>query len=815
MSDIVIGQQTFDGLGRQRSVTVCGRRTGFTYVSGQLPVSANTLSDGREISFDYVHALDDLIREIRPANEPVHTFSYHPKLGVLESARGPLGEKSTTFSTGGLRISDTWDVDAAEHVTTWRQSLAGVLLGFVDSGNVDHQRDIDRFGRLVRIEAGAVSCAITYNDFSLPASYTTTDKSSGSKLVQTICYDSLNREHTRTFVSTLAGVNRTQRQTLTYTDLDQVHTRRWEEDTRQGEETFTYDLLGRLRSYTADSAIAPVDPFGNRVVKQVFSLNVLDGYKTVVSTFADGTHDVASFNYDNSEDPCQVSSITHTHESWPRLIKLNYDACGRLQSDSLGRTLSWDAQDRLVRVDYKGSSCIYGYDPSGNLCDRTVDNQLTRSFHSDGQVTHEQSGEEVLRLLGDAGQLFAIGRVTAGVQQGNATLLGCDAQGSVRIELDNGVRSRHYTAHGAEQSTEQDNPYGFAGERREPLTEWYIAGGNRPYDPLLMTFIAADSQSPFGRGGINPYSYCAGDPVNRIDPDGHAWWAWLLAGAGMLIGAAVTIASFGVGAPAGAAIAGLSSTGLAGLTVSGAAAIGSAVLGVASLATGAAAMVIEGGFNDTKTASILGWVSFGLGVASAALHLAPRAASAAAKAGRTIGRGSSITSKATSPTSLPNRGVAQPPAQPVNNEIAFLPNHDGHRSPVFVTHGGTDGTLMDMSGAMISPEELATTVIAPQIEEFALAGKTDIDRPLLLLACYAGESGAAQRVSDTLGMRVIAPMGELTVGNFDAAVEAMIQGLPYRNVSTPYSSLPGKLQSALPPKDRVDPVWNIFLPRKP
>ncbi|WP_369790733.1 hypothetical protein [Rouxiella sp. WC2420] len=32
------------------------------------------------------------------------------------------------------------------------------------------------------------------------------------------------------------------------------------------------------------------------------------------------------------------------------------------------------------------------------------------------------------------------------------------------------------------------------------------------------------SWSPFGEGGINPYVYCAGDPINRAAPSGHMSW---------------------------------------------------------------------------------------------------------------------------------------------------------------------------------------------------------------------------------------------------------------------------------------------------
>ncbi len=36
-----------------------------------------------------------------------------------------------------------------------------------------------------------------------------------------------------------------------------------------------------------------------------------------------------------------------------------------------------------------------------------------------------------------------------------------------------------------------------------------------------MRFNSPDSLSPFGRGGLNAYAYCQGDPINRSDPGGH------------------------------------------------------------------------------------------------------------------------------------------------------------------------------------------------------------------------------------------------------------------------------------------------------
>ncbi|MEE1921319.1 RHS repeat-associated core domain-containing protein [Pseudomonas sp. 148P] len=64
---------------------------------------------------------------------------------------------------------------------------------------------------------------------------------------------------------------------------------------------------------------------------------------------------------------------------------------------------------------------------------------------------------------------------------------------------------------------------GFDGQFLESRTGHYLLGnGYRGYNPVLMRFNQPDSWSPFGSGGLNPYQYCLGDPVNHRDPTGHA-----------------------------------------------------------------------------------------------------------------------------------------------------------------------------------------------------------------------------------------------------------------------------------------------------
>lgn len=83
--------------------------------------------------------------------------------------------------------------------------------------------------------------------------------------------------------------------------------------------------------------------------------------------------------------------------------------------------------------------------------------------------------------------------------------------------------SRAYSPYGAPNSTTGPG-LGFCGQHRDPLTGYYgLGNGRRYYNPNLMRFVSTDSLSPFGRGGVNAYAYCGGDPINRTDPGAQYW----------------------------------------------------------------------------------------------------------------------------------------------------------------------------------------------------------------------------------------------------------------------------------------------------
>ncbi|MEB5931909.1 hypothetical protein MXL15_06815 [Pseudomonas mosselii] len=102
-------------------------------------------------------------------------------------------------------------------------------------------------------------------------------------------------------------------------------------------------------------------------------------------------------------------------------------------------------------------------------------------------------------------------------------LIACDRARSVMTHKSQESSGQvSYTAYG-NRGNLSGATTGFNGSLAESITGHYLLGnGYRAYNPTLMRFNSPDGWSPFGRGGLNMYAYCSGDPVNYIDPSGHS-----------------------------------------------------------------------------------------------------------------------------------------------------------------------------------------------------------------------------------------------------------------------------------------------------
>ena len=167
--------------------------------------------------------------------------------------------------------------------------------------------------------------------------------------------------------------------------------------------------------------------------------------------------------------------------------------------------------------------CRYHYDALDRLAGRSAAGQVDgHCFYQKNRLATETQGQVQYSWLQTPQQLLAQQRCTASLSE--VALIGTDVQGSVLHGLDAGGRHGYaYSAYGHRHPAVEP-PYlpGFNRQRAEPVTGHYLLGnGYRAFNPVLMRFNSPDSESPFGEGGLNAYAYCAGDPVNRIDPSGH------------------------------------------------------------------------------------------------------------------------------------------------------------------------------------------------------------------------------------------------------------------------------------------------------
>lgn len=167
--------------------------------------------------------------------------------------------------------------------------------------------------------------------------------------------------------------------------------------------------------------------------------------------------------------------------------------------------------------------CHYRYDPLDRLASTqpvAQDNALR--FYRKNRLATQIQGAIRHTFFGHDDQLLA-------QQQGSGkstetSLLATDQQGSVLHGVDGtGIESRAYNAYGHHPAESGLSCLmGFNGEQRDPVIGHYLLGnGYRSFNPVLMRFNSPDELSPFGRGGLNAYAYCQGDPVNFRDSTGR------------------------------------------------------------------------------------------------------------------------------------------------------------------------------------------------------------------------------------------------------------------------------------------------------
>ncbi|WP_239007544.1 RHS repeat domain-containing protein [Pseudomonas granadensis] len=628
VGDKALGQQTYDGLSRLTQSTVGGRKSEAGYEAGFTQPQWYTSADGKKTEYTYLRDLGGLLIE-RKAGELVTTLTYDHVSGNPLSCTESGRERSFSYYPSGRLKSETTTFGAITKATSSTWSLQGRPITHVDVLGAESTSAYDAHGRLLSTTHGTLKTEFHYDIQTGMLAWTKTEETSIKRqMITRYAYDDIGREIRRTF-----EIQGQPDQTLesTYTPagkLAQKVSRRGTQLLR--DEQFTYDVRGRLIQYDCAGTQKPRDPYGKEIVQQTFTFDALDNILTVQTKFPLGVN-LTTFSYDNP-DPVQLSAVKHSHVDYPPAVTLEYDANGRMIKDDQARTLAYDAFGRLEQLSGAGGSVIRGYHYDGfdDLVELSQpDKVTTQRYYYAGRVANEVSGENSSSVVRHGGAL--VGQQQLGFNAG-AQLFGTDQQQSVLATL------------GKEQLTDcAYSPYGhrpaegglfslagFNGEQLDPVTGLYLLGnGYRAYSPTLMRFLAPDSMSPFGAGGLNAYSYCLGDPVNRVDPTGHMSWETVL-GIGLgVLGIIVSGLTAGVATPW---------------------VMTAFWLGATSGLAGIASSWFEEYAPDNPAGEILGWISFGLGLASLGAGLAA-GAKAAVNAGRKMasafGKGFSPDGKST------------------------------------------------------------------------------------------------------------------------------------------------------------------------
>lgn len=174
-----------------------------------------------------------------------------------------------------------------------------------------------------------------------------------------------------------------------------------------------------------------------------------------------------------------------------------------------------------------GVLCRYHYDALDRLIGTTPTNDAgLRRFYCKNRLATEIQGVVQRSIFQQNEQLFAQQDRYGDAME--TSLLAADQMRSVlQIVKSNRPRPIAYSPYGRRTTGGGLlSLLGFNGARPDSVTGHYLLGnGYRAFNPVLMRFNSADNMSPFGKGGVNPYAYCLGDPVNYSDESGHlSFW---------------------------------------------------------------------------------------------------------------------------------------------------------------------------------------------------------------------------------------------------------------------------------------------------
>ncbi|RAL59413.1 hypothetical protein DID88_006787 [Monilinia fructigena] len=569
-----VGEQSFDGLGRVTRKATSKRTTSQIYSGTSPEPSQITSPSGEQYSLTYQEALNGVVTQLS-SSKRTDTYHYDPKTAAPLQLKGSFSTHDLQYEASGLLSGEKIQITGGKAYTTqYTYSMAGILQEYTDANGKVHKTQYDAFGRAQKVVQGRLSVSFVYDNASRVTQTLVEDGEQNTRITTDLTYDDFGREVKRSVhkdSTLLYDLSQT------YNEIGLVAKRLKEKDGGVlRSESFEYDVHNHLVKYQSQGSETPADKKGNRLQSQSLTFDNYDNIVKSSTVFQDGTSNTSVSSF-SAQDPTQLTQITNTHPSYPSTVNLEYDSSGCLTRDEEGRKLEYDNLSRLIAVRDTDNNILaeYLYDAAGKLVCQKVPNQPDTNLFYRGSLIAVKKGDDLVSYLSHGSEYW--GETTS--QQGgdtHARLWASDSQQSVLTTLNSQtpdqIQDQHYTPYGYSHSEYGASfaSIGFNGQWKDPVTGWYHLGsGYRVYNPQLQRFHTPDPWSPFASGEINPYAYCLGDPINRLDPNGHFsifglnfGWRDLIQtvvgiavsiGVGILTGGASLAIQIGVGIAAGVA----------------------------------------------------------------------------------------------------------------------------------------------------------------------------------------------------------------------------------------------------------------------
>ena len=304
--------------------------------------------------------------------------------------------------------------------------------------------------------------------------------------------------------------------------------------------TYEYDAVGnRKRSVEeliVDSSGADVVEYTKKETSYTYSAsNELTGLveqRYSGTTFVGGT--AVQYSYDPNGNQYMTLSAKLSEETAEAELGLVVGAAvgvemTQAQFDVFGRMTSMTKTKDLETV-----TATYTYNGDGLRQSRAVTSESdtkTTNYLYDGSYVVQESGSATATYVRGMNYIAKIGA------SNSVSYYQYNAHGDVVGTTDSvgAAQNRYdYSAFGEEKETEEtaENSLRYGGEFYDAELELYYQRA-RYYEPSTGRFLSEDTYTGAADNPatFNLYAFCNGDPVNYIDPNGHAtkppaWMDW-------------------------------------------------------------------------------------------------------------------------------------------------------------------------------------------------------------------------------------------------------------------------------------------------